>query len=110
MGLYGLLSYQLALRAREIGIRMAVGARRWEVIQLVVRQGVQPALIGLVLGMVGIPFVKRLLAAMLYNLSNTTFGVFISAAVLLVMVALLTGLATAVRATAIEPMVVLRTE
>lgn len=110
VGLYGLLSYQLLLRTREIGIRMAVGARRWEVIRLVVRQGIQPVLIGLMLGMAGIPFLRNLLGAMLYNLSSTTLGVLVGAAVLLGTVALLTGLVTAIRATAIEPMVMLRTE
>ncbi len=110
VGLYGLLSYQLVLRAREMGIRMAVGARRWEVVGLVVRQGVQPVLIGLVAGLASIPFLKRALGLMLYNLTSATFGVFVGAAALLGTVALLTGLLTAVRATAIEPMVVLRTE
>jgi len=60
--------------------------------------------------MAGIPFLRNLLGAMLYNLSSTTLGVLVSAAVLLGTVALLTGLVTAIRATAIEPMVMLRTE
>jgi len=110
VGLYGLLSYQLVLRTREIGIRMAIGARRWEVVTLVVRQGIQPVLIGLVLGMAGIPFLKKILGAMLYNVDNATLIIFVSAAVLLGTVALLTGLLTTLRATAIEPMMVLRTE
>ena len=81
-----------------------------EVVTLVVRQGIQPVLIGLVLGMACIPFLKKILGAMLYNVGNATPIIFVSAAVLLGTVALLTGLLTTLRATAIEPMMVLRTE
>jgi predicted permease len=110
IGLYGLLSYQLVLRTREIAVRVALGARRSRVIVLIVRQGIQLVAFGAALGMACVPLLARLLGTMLYNLSGVTFGVLAGATLLLVAVAALTSLLTAARAAAIDPIVALRTE
>src|SRR5882724_10826318 len=69
IGLYGLLSYEVARRTREIGIRMAVGARHGDVVLMVVRQGLLVAMVGAVLGTVLSFAAKGLLAAILYRVS-----------------------------------------
>jgi putative ABC transport system permease protein len=110
VGLYGILSYQLILRTREIAMRVAVGAKRSHVIGLIVKQGVALVAIGILLGSAASIFLAKFLGALLYNTLDTTIGILATAALLLVTIAFLTSLVIAVRATAIEPMVVLRTE
>jgi putative ABC transport system permease protein len=110
VGLYGLLSYQLILRTREIAMRVAVGAKRSHVIGLIVKQGVGLVAIGILLGSAAGIFLAKSLGALIYNTPDTTLGILATAALLLATIAFLTSLLIAVRATAIEPMVVLRTE
>lgn len=110
VGLYGILSYQLILRTREIAMRVAVGAKKSHVIGLIVKQGVGLVAIGILLGSAASIFLAKFLGAVIYNTPDATIGVLATAALLLVTIAFLTSLVIAARATAIEPMVVLRTE
>lgn len=110
VGLYGLLSYQIVLRMREIGIRMALGAGRPEVIYMIVKQGVKLVLLGASIGLLAAPVETKALASMLYNVHHATSFVFISAIIVLTGVAALTGLLSAAHAASIEPAVTLTTE
>ncbi|MGZ4840108.1 MAG: ABC transporter permease [Candidatus Angelobacter sp.] len=110
VGLYGLLSWQIVLRTREIGVRMAVGAPRAEVVFMIVKQGVGLVLIGSLLGLLAAPMESRVLAAIVYNVRGATSVVPVYAAVILAAVAALTSLLSAVRAASIEPAVILSTE
>jgi putative ABC transport system permease protein len=108
IGLYGLLSYRVSLRAREIAIRIAVGAGRGQVIAMVVRQGFMLVAAGLILGLIGAYYVRQILGSMLYNRSGpeVAFG----AAVVLGVVAGVTSFLTAWKAASLEPIVILRNE
>ncbi|HEX4602596.1 MAG TPA: ABC transporter permease [Candidatus Angelobacter sp.] len=110
VGLYGILSYQLILRTREIAMRVAVGAKRPQVIGLIVKQGVGLVAIGILLGSAASIFLAKFLGTLIYNTPDATIGILATAALLLVTIAFLTSLVIAARATAIEPMVVLRAE
>jgi putative ABC transport system permease protein len=110
VGLYGLLSHQVVLRMREIGIRMALGAARSEVVFMIVKQGVKLVLLGAFIGLLVAPLETSALARMLYNVRHATSLVFVSAIVVLTGVAALTGLLSAAHAASIEPAVTLTSE
>jgi len=110
IGLYGLLSYEISLRTREIAVRMSLGARHSQVASLVVREALRLVVIGVVIGGIGALFIRPILSNMVYNVTDVTLGTVINAIVLLGIVALLASVLTAVRAASIEPMVVLRNE
>jgi len=110
IGLYGVMSYSVSWQTHEIGIRMALGANRADVLQLVVRQGMKMALIGLVLGLVGAFLVSRVLIGMLYGVSPTDPLTFTGVSIVLLTVALLACLIPARRATRVDPIVALRAE
>jgi predicted permease len=110
IGIYGVMSYVVAGRTREIGLRMALGAQFRHVRQLILRQGMMLATIGLVLGL-GIVFVlARFLKSMLYGISPSDPLTFTTITILLAGVALLACLIPAQRATRVDPMVALRDE
>ena len=110
VGLYGLLSYEVSRRTREIGIRMALGAQRLDLIRLVVWQGVALALVGTVVG-IGAAFgVARLLKSLLYGVKPADPATLVSVATLLVVTALMAAFVPARRATRVDPMVALRYE
>jgi predicted permease len=110
IGLYGLLSYEVARRTRELGIRMALGAQRRELMRLVVRRGLLLALAGAVIG-IGIAMaVTRLMAAMLYSVRPYDPATFAGVCILLVLVALGACSIPARRAMQVNPMVALREE
>jgi ABC-type antimicrobial peptide transport system permease subunit len=110
IGIYGLMAYSVAQRTREIGIRMALGARRGAVVRLMVRQGMVPAVCGLVAGVLGAFFVTRLLASLLFETSPTDIPTFIAAAAGFVLVSLVASYFPARRAASVSPVVVLRAE
>jgi predicted permease len=110
VGLYGLLSYEVSRRTREIGIRMTLGAHQGNVLKLVLRQGIVLALVGAVLG-IGVALgVTRYLTSMLYDVHANDPLTMIAVAMLLVLVALAACYVPARRAMRVDPMVALRHE
>jgi predicted permease len=110
VGLYGLLSYEVARRTREIGIRTALGAPRREIFRLVLRQGLTLTIFGAIVGITAAIGVTRYLGSLLYGVAATDPLTFVAIAFTLVAVALLAGYIPARRATRVDPMVALRFE
>jgi putative ABC transport system permease protein len=110
IGIYGLMSYSVNQRTHEIGIRMALGAKREEVLRLVVRQGMVLAMIGVALGTAGALLLTRFLSSMLYGVGVNDPITLLSVAVLLSGVAALASFIPASRASRIDPTVALRHE
>ncbi|HEV2314463.1 MAG TPA: ABC transporter permease [Candidatus Acidoferrales bacterium] len=110
IGLYGLLSYEVARRTREIGIRMALGAQQRDVLRLVVGQGIILAMVGAAVGIGVAAGVTRYLESMLFNVHANDPATMIAVAVLLALVALAACYIPARRATRVDPMVALRYE
>ncbi len=110
VGLFGVLSYVVAQRTQEIGIRMALGARKGDVLWLMVRQGMVPALLGAGLGIIGSFAVTRFMSSLLYGVKPTDPLAYFAGAGLLVLVAFGASYLPARRATKVDPMVALRCE
>lgn len=110
MGLYALMSYQVASRTRAIALHMAFGARRSQIVILIVRQGVQIFGIGAALGMAGAVFFNHLFSSMFYNLESMAPGALGNAILFMALIAVGASLLAAFRIMSIEPMVVLRGE
>ena len=104
------MSFSVSRRTRELGIRVALGARQADVFRLVLRQGMTLVVAGLVLGLVAAWGVTRLLASFLYGVSTTDVFTFVAIPVLLALVALLACYLPARRATKVEPLIALRYE
>ncbi|HEY7184427.1 MAG TPA: ABC transporter permease [Blastocatellia bacterium] len=109
-GVYGVVSYSVAQRAREIGIRMALGAGQVDVLRLVIGQGMKPALTGLAIGLAGALALTRLMKTLLFGVGANDPLTFGSTALLLALVALLACWIPARRATRVNPIVTLRQE
>jgi predicted permease len=110
LGLYGVLSFSVIQRTREIGVRIALGAQRKNVLVLVVSQGLRLALLGLALGLVAAVAVTRFISNLLYGVTPTDPVAFIGVSLLLLLVAMLASWLPARRATKLDPMTVLRNE
>jgi ABC-type antimicrobial peptide transport system permease subunit len=110
MGLYGVVSYVVSQRTREIGVRMALGARSFDIIRLVVRDGLRLTLIGLAIGLLVSLGFTAILTKVLYGLTPAATPVFVAVVMLLAGVALLACYLPARRAAKVDPMHALRCE
>ncbi len=110
VGVYGLMAYSVSQRTRELGIRLALGARALAVCGMVLRQGLGMAVAGILLGLAGALVLTRLLTTQLFGVSPTDPGVITAMAATLALVSLVACLIPAVRATRVDPMVALRSE
>jgi len=110
VGIYGALSYSVERRAREIGVRITLGAQRKDVLALVVGQGLKLALLGLALGLVAALTLTRFMETLLHGVRPTDPATFVGVSLLLLLVAGLACWLPARRATKLDPMTVLRHE
>ena len=110
IGIYGVLSYVVSRRTREIGIRVAIGAARGDVLQMVLGSGVSLALAGIALGLVLAFGVTRLLRGLLHGVTPADPATFAAVAALLTVVAALASLVPAWRASRVDPVVALKSE
>jgi putative ABC transport system permease protein len=110
IGIYGVISYSVAQRQREVGIRMALGARPGHVLALIVRQGMRPALIGLVAGIFAAAGLTRFMRSLLFQVGANDPLVFIGVALVLALVAAAACFIPARRAAYLDPVVTLRSE
>ena len=110
IGVYGVLSYSVAQRTQEIGVRMALGASRGDVLQLVIVQGIRLAMVGVVIGVIGSFFVTPVIRGQLVNVSPSDPASFIGVSIFLTLVAFVASYVPARRAMAGDPLVALRSE
>jgi putative ABC transport system permease protein len=108
VGIYGAVAYSVSQRTQEMGIRMALGADRGDILRLVLRQGLAPACAGIVLGAAASLALTRLMANMLYHVSTADPATFAAGALLFAGVATLASYLPARKATLVDPIVVLR--
>jgi len=109
-GVYGVLSYSVSKRTHEVGIRMALGAGRRDVLRLFMGQGMRLVLLGLVIGLGGALVLTRLMASLLFGVSTTDVATFVVVALVLTVVGVLACYLPARRATRVDPLVALRYE
>jgi predicted permease len=108
IGIYGLLAYMVGQRSREIGLRMALGARRWDVLKLILRKGAVLAGVGIVAGVIVSAAIASIMASLLYGVHPHDLVVFLAVPLLLFVVAVLASYFPARRATKVDPMFALR--
>jgi putative ABC transport system permease protein len=110
VGLFGVMSYTVAQRRHEIGIRMALGAQTLDVLKLIIRQGMILVLTGVAIGLMAAFGLTRLMKAMLFGISETDTTTFVIIPLLLAVVAMLACYLPARRATKVDPLIALRSE
>jgi predicted permease len=110
IGLYGVLSYLVSQRTRELGLRMALGAQKSHVFQLIVKKGMALVLIGVSFGLVGAFAVTRLLASLIYGVSTTDPFIFSMVSLVLILVSVIACLIPAATALKVDPVVALKYE
>jgi putative ABC transport system permease protein len=110
VGIYGVMSYSITQRAREIGIRMALGARSSDVLRMTLKEGFKLALIGIGIGIAGAVLITRVMTSLLYGISATDPVIYAAVSIILAGVALAACFVPALRATRVDPMVALRYE
>jgi predicted permease len=110
LGVYGVISYSVAQRSQEMGIRMALGARAADVVRLVVVQGMRPAVVGLVLGVFAAIVGTRLMRQFLFGVSETDAASFVAGVVVLGVAGLVATVIPARRATRADPVMALRAD
>ena len=110
VGIYGVISYSVSLRTREIGIRMALGAQRGDVLRMVIGQAIVLATIGVVLGLSASYALTSLMTTLLFGVKPTDPATFVVTAAILSITALIAAYLPARRATKVDPLVALRCE
>jgi len=110
VGVYGVASYTVAQRTREIGVRMVLGARRWDVSRMVLREGLVLGGLGVVLGIAGAVGLTRLMASLLYAVSPQDVVTFGAAAIVLPAIVLVASFLPARRAASVNPIEAMRWE
>jgi ABC-type antimicrobial peptide transport system permease subunit len=110
IGIYGVISYAVAQRTNEIGVRMALGAEGADVVRMVVRQGMILSLIGVAVGLAGALVATRVMEGILFNVSTRDPWAFGTVSLIVIAVALLASYLPARRASRVDPMLALRSE
>jgi ABC-type antimicrobial peptide transport system permease subunit len=110
IGLYGVISYAVTQRTREMGVRMALGAKRSQVAMLVLGQGARLAIVGVAIGLTGALLLRGTVAQLLYGIAATDPLTFIGVPLSLAAVAVLASLLPAQRATRVDPVVAMKAD
>jgi len=110
IGIYGVVAYSVVQRTREIGIRIALGADRPDVLRLILRQGMRIAVLGLALGTLAAAFATRALSSMLFGVNPHDPSIFFAVALCLFLVIVFASYIPARRAARVDPLAALRHE
>jgi len=110
VGVYGVMSHLVAQGSHDIGVRMALGAERRNILLMVLRQGAELTIAGSVLGLIGAAFLTRVMSTLLFGISATDVVTFSAVPVILIATAMLASYIPALRATRVDPVVALRDE